>query len=75
MGGDAARSSRRNADVIFTSLPEPARRGGGRARADGLIAGMKPGAAFFDLSTNSPGMVKKLHAAFAARARICSTRR
>ena len=35
--------------------------------ADGLIAGVKPGAAFFDLSTNAPGVVKKLHAAFAAK--------
>ena len=30
---------------------------------DGLIAGMKPGTAYFDLSTNSPSVVKKLHAA------------
>jgi len=34
---------------------------------DGLIAGIKPGAAYFDLSTNSPSVVKKLHAAFAAK--------
>ena len=34
---------------------------------DGLIAGMKPGAAYFDLSTNSPSVVKKLHAAFAEK--------
>ena len=33
----------------------------------GLIAGMKPGAAYFDLSTNSPDVVKKLHAAFAEK--------
>jgi 3-hydroxyisobutyrate dehydrogenase-like beta-hydroxyacid dehydrogenase len=34
---------------------------------DGLIAGMKPGAAYFDLSTNSPSSLKKLHAAFAEK--------
>jgi 3-hydroxyisobutyrate dehydrogenase-like beta-hydroxyacid dehydrogenase len=34
---------------------------------DGLIAGIKPGAAYFDLSTNSPSVVKKLNAAFADR--------
>ena len=28
---------------------------------------MKPGAAYFDLSTNSPSVVKKLHAAFAEK--------
>src|SRR6516162_328737 len=34
---------------------------------DGLIAGMKPGTAYFDLSTNSPSVVKKLHAAFSEK--------
>jgi 3-hydroxyisobutyrate dehydrogenase-like beta-hydroxyacid dehydrogenase len=34
---------------------------------DGLIAGIKPGAAYFDLSTNSPSVVKKLNAAFALK--------
>jgi len=34
---------------------------------DGLIVGIKPGAAYFDLSTNSPSVVKKLNAAFAAK--------
>jgi len=34
---------------------------------DGLIVGIKPGAAYFDLSTNSPRIVKMLHAAFAER--------
>ena len=34
---------------------------------DGSIACMKPGAADSDLSTNSPSVVKKLHAAFAEK--------
>ena len=54
-------------DVIFTSLPEPADVESVALGPDGLIAGVKPGAAFFDLSTNAPAMVKKLHAAFAAK--------
>jgi 3-hydroxyisobutyrate dehydrogenase-like beta-hydroxyacid dehydrogenase len=29
------------------------------------IEGMKKGTVFFDLSTNSPGVVRKLHDAFA----------
>src|SRR5262249_2992876 len=35
--------------------------------ADGLLAGIKPGAAWFDLSTNAPSVVKKLNAAFAEK--------
>ena len=54
-------------DVIFTSLPEPADVEGVALGENGLIAGMKKGAAFFDLSTNSPTVVKKLEAAFAEK--------
>ena len=52
------------ADVIFTSLPEPRDVEAVALGPDGLIASMKPGAAYFDLSTNSPSSVKKLYAAF-----------
>jgi 3-hydroxyisobutyrate dehydrogenase len=34
---------------------------------NGLLAGMSRGKAYFDLSTNSPTMVRKIHAAFAER--------
>jgi 3-hydroxyisobutyrate dehydrogenase-like beta-hydroxyacid dehydrogenase len=57
----------RNADVIFSSLPEPSDVETVALAPDGLITGMKPGAAYFDLSTNSPSLVKKLHAAFAEK--------
>src|SRR5215831_1164437 len=52
------------ADVIFTSLPEPADVDAVARGPDGLLAGIKPGAAYFDLSTNSPSVVTALHAAF-----------
>src|ERR1700675_772721 len=55
------------ADVIFSSLPEPADVEAVALGPDGLIAGIKPGAAYFDLSTNAPSVVKKLHAAFAEK--------
>jgi 3-hydroxyisobutyrate dehydrogenase len=54
-------------DVIFSSLPEPPDVEAVAIGADGLIEGMKKGAAFFDLSTNSPSVVKKLNAAFSAK--------
>jgi 3-hydroxyisobutyrate dehydrogenase len=56
------------ADVIFTSLPEPADVEMVALGPDGLLAAIKPGAAFFDLSTSSPAVVKRLEAAFAAKA-------
>src|SRR5580658_7993667 len=55
------------ADVIFSSLPEPADVEAVALGPDGLVAGIKPGAAYFDLSTNAPNVVKKLHAAFAEK--------
>jgi 3-hydroxyisobutyrate dehydrogenase len=53
--------------VIFSSLPEPSDVEAVALGEDGLIAGIKPGAAYFDLSTNSPSVVKKLNAAFALK--------
>ena len=54
-------------DVIFTSLPEPPDVEAVAIGPDGLTEGVRKGAAYFDLSTNSPGVVKKLSAAFAEK--------
>src|SRR5215472_7503404 len=64
---DSPRALASHCDVIFSSLPEPPDVEAVALGPDGLIAGMKPGAAYFDLSTNSPSVVKKLHAAFAEK--------
>ena len=55
------------ADVVFTSLPGPAEVEAVALGADGLLAGHAPGTAYFDLSTNAPAVVRRIHAAFAAR--------
>jgi 3-hydroxyisobutyrate dehydrogenase len=55
------------ADVIFTSLPEPSDVEKVALGPGGLMAGIKPGAAYFDLSTNSPAVMKKLNIAFAEK--------
>jgi 3-hydroxyisobutyrate dehydrogenase-like beta-hydroxyacid dehydrogenase len=52
-------------DLIFTSLPEPPDVEAVALSPEGLLAGVRPGAAWFDLSTNSPSLVKRLAAAFA----------
>ena len=54
-------------EVIFTSLPEPPDVEAVALGPDGLMGGVKPGTAYFDLSTNSPSVVKKLNAAFAEK--------
>ena len=57
----------RKTEVIFSSLPEPSDVEAVALGPDGLISGMKAGSAYFDLSTNAPSLVKKLHAAFAEK--------
>ena len=64
---DTARELGAEVDVVFTSLPGPVEVDAVAAGADGLIHGMRPGAAYFDLSTNSPTVVRRLHALFAVK--------
>jgi 3-hydroxyisobutyrate dehydrogenase len=49
------------ADVVFTSLPGPAEMREA-ALGGGLLAGMRRGTAWFDLTTNSPTVVREVHA-------------
>ena len=60
----SARDVARDADVVFTSLPGPREV---EAVAQDLIGSMRSGSAWFDLSTNSPTLVRALHARFAAQ--------
>src|SRR5262249_45978720 len=55
------------AEVVFTSLPGPPEVEAVALGAEGLAAGFRKGAAYFDLSTNSPTVVRRIHAAFAER--------
>src|SRR5580658_4831270 len=64
---DTPRALASQADVIFSSLPEPADVEAVALGPDGLVVGIKPGAAYFDLSTNAPSVVKKINAAFAEK--------
>jgi 3-hydroxyisobutyrate dehydrogenase len=54
-------------DVVFTSLPGPAEVEAVGLGEDGLIEGMPPGSVWFDLSTNSPTVARRIHAAFAEK--------
>jgi 3-hydroxyisobutyrate dehydrogenase len=54
-------------EVVFTSLPVPADVEAVALGPNGLIEGMKPDTAFFDMSTNSVAVVRKINAAFAEK--------
>jgi 3-hydroxyisobutyrate dehydrogenase-like beta-hydroxyacid dehydrogenase len=55
-------------DVIMTSLPGPPEIEGVALDSEtGLIAGVREGAVYFDLSTNSPTLIRRIHAEFAKR--------
>ena len=65
---DSPKALAKQSDVIMTSLPGPPEIEAVTLNAaDGLIAGVKPGAVFFDLSTNSPTLIRRIHADFAAK--------
>ena len=54
-------------EVVFTSLPGPKEAEAVVFGPDGLLAGIRPDAALFDLSTNSQAMVRRVHAALAEK--------
>jgi 3-hydroxyisobutyrate dehydrogenase-like beta-hydroxyacid dehydrogenase len=54
-------------DVVITSLPVPAVVEAVVLGADGVVAHMRAGTVFIDLSTNAPSTAQRLEAALAAR--------
>ncbi len=61
---DSARKVAEASDVVFTSLPGPKEV---EAVAEELLRGMRKGTAWFDLSTNSPTVVRRLEKRFAEK--------
>jgi len=57
-GAQWAQDVAADADIVFTSVPGPAEV---EAVAKEILASAKPGTTWFDLSTNSPDMVRKIH--------------
>ena len=64
---DTPRAVAEASDVVFTSLPGPADVEAVALGNDGLLAGLEAGKVYFDLSTNAPAVVRRLHAVFAER--------
>jgi 3-hydroxyisobutyrate dehydrogenase-like beta-hydroxyacid dehydrogenase len=58
---ESPRASAAEAEVVFTSLPGPA--DVERAvvdRSSGILAGLKPGRAYLDMTTNAPAVVRRI---------------
>src|SRR5918998_3874950 len=59
--GEGPRAVAAVSDVVFTSLPGPKE---AEAVGEELLESMERGTAWFDLSTNSPTVVRRIHAKF-----------
>src|SRR6202162_180391 len=64
---DSPKAVGEQSEVVFTSLPVPADVEAVALGPNGLIEGMKPDTAFFDMSTNSVAVVRQINAAFAEK--------
>ncbi len=58
---DTPRQVAENSEVVLTSLPGPTEVEAVALGEDGLVHGLSPGKVYFDLSTNSPTMIRRLH--------------
>ena len=54
-------------EVVFTSLPGPPEVEAVALGEQGLLAGLAAGKVYFDLTTNAPALVRRIHAAVTAR--------
>jgi 3-hydroxyisobutyrate dehydrogenase len=64
---DSPRAVAEQSSVIFSCLPSLTAIEAVALGPEGVLAGIRPGDAFFEMSTNSLDLVKRLYAAFAER--------
>src|SRR5271165_1444825 len=64
---DTPRELAAQCDVIFSCLPNLAAIESVALGENGILAGIRPGKAFFELSTNSPQIAARIHEEFARR--------
>ena len=63
---DSPREVMETSQVVFSSLPGPPEVEAVALGENGLLQGVQAGKVYFDLSTNSPTLIRQIHAAFAA---------
>jgi 3-hydroxyisobutyrate dehydrogenase len=61
---DGPKAVARESELILTSLPGPAEVEAVALGPNGILEGAQPGSVYADLSTNSPTVMRKIHAAF-----------
>ena len=64
---DTPKAVAEQSEIIFTSLPGPKEVEHVVFGEDGILAGIKPGTAFFDLSTNAQALVRRFAEALAEK--------
>jgi 3-hydroxyisobutyrate dehydrogenase-like beta-hydroxyacid dehydrogenase len=64
---DGPKEVARAGELILTSLPGPAEVEAVALGPKGILEGAQPGSIYADLSTNSPTVMRKIHAAFKAK--------
>ena len=64
---DSPRAVAQGAEVVFTSLPGPAEVEAVALGPQGLHEGLAKGAVYFDLTTNAPAVVRRVHGALAGQ--------
>ena len=64
---DTPREVAEQADIVFTSLPGPTQVEAVALGESGILEGMSAGKVYFDLSTSTPGMIRKIHEEAASR--------
>jgi 3-hydroxyisobutyrate dehydrogenase len=64
---DSPRQVAAASEVVFTSLPGPPEVEAVALGDNGLVQGARAETVYFDLSTNSPTLMRRIHAVFAAR--------
>jgi len=64
---DTPRQVAEATEVVLTSLPGPPEMESVALGENGLLSGMAEGKVYFDLTTNSPAVVRRVHAVFAKK--------
>ncbi|MGH7318183.1 MAG: NAD(P)-dependent oxidoreductase [Candidatus Rokuibacteriota bacterium] len=64
---ETPREAAEAADVVFTSLPGPPEVEAVALGEQGLLTGLAAGTVYFDLTTNAPALVRRIHEVFRSR--------
>ncbi|HVA12844.1 MAG TPA: NAD(P)-dependent oxidoreductase [Candidatus Binataceae bacterium] len=64
---DTAAAVAAKSELVFTSLPGPKEVEAVALGENGILSGITKGAVYADLSTNSPSVIRRIHAAFKAK--------